>query len=238
MTLTGELLIGAATLPASAGTMMALNPATGELIEPEFAFGGRAEVDRAVRLADEGAAPPAATPWKSRICEHTEEGNTLMTTSYRTDAGSERAAAEAVRERLLGAWTLVSYTATGTDGRVIHPLGPTPHGLIVYTAEGYMSAQLSRRDRPATGSERLEDTPPEALARAAVTYIAYGGPFEVVDPTTVRHHVTTSLFPDWVGRPQVRRVTFDDALLKLGLVAPVHMWGADRTAELTWRKPD
>ncbi|MFG3059505.1 aldehyde dehydrogenase (NADP(+)) [Streptomyces sp. NPDC048231] len=53
MTLTGELLIGAAAVPASAGTMRALNPATGELIEPEFAFGGHAEVDRAVRLADE-----------------------------------------------------------------------------------------------------------------------------------------------------------------------------------------
>jgi NADP-dependent aldehyde dehydrogenase len=33
--------------------MKALNPATKELIEPEFAFGDAAEVDRAVRLADE-----------------------------------------------------------------------------------------------------------------------------------------------------------------------------------------
>ncbi|GAA3794554.1 aldehyde dehydrogenase family protein [Streptomyces chiangmaiensis] len=53
MTLTGELLIGAADVAATAGTMKALNPATGEVIEPEFAFGGAAEVDRAVRLADE-----------------------------------------------------------------------------------------------------------------------------------------------------------------------------------------
>ncbi|MCT9931472.1 aldehyde dehydrogenase (NADP(+)) [Planotetraspora sp. A-T 1434] len=53
MTLTGELLIGGTSVPATAGTMKALNPATGELIEPEFAFGGAAEVDRAVRLADE-----------------------------------------------------------------------------------------------------------------------------------------------------------------------------------------
>lgn len=51
--LTGELLIGAARVPAATGTMKALNPATGELIEPEFAFGGAAEVERALRLADE-----------------------------------------------------------------------------------------------------------------------------------------------------------------------------------------
>ncbi|MEU1600744.1 aldehyde dehydrogenase family protein, partial [Streptomyces sp. NPDC005708] len=53
MTLTGELLIGAAGVPATAGTMTALNPASGEPIEPEFALGGPAEVDRALRLAEE-----------------------------------------------------------------------------------------------------------------------------------------------------------------------------------------
>ncbi|MGV9350531.1 aldehyde dehydrogenase (NADP(+)) [Streptomyces spiralis] len=52
-TLTGDLLIGASQVPATAGTMKAFNPATGEFIEPDFAFGGAAEVDRAVRLADE-----------------------------------------------------------------------------------------------------------------------------------------------------------------------------------------
>ncbi|MFE1996269.1 aldehyde dehydrogenase (NADP(+)) [Streptomyces parvulus] len=53
MTLTGDLLIGGGRVPATAGTMKAFNPATGEFIEPEFAFGGPAEVDRALRLADE-----------------------------------------------------------------------------------------------------------------------------------------------------------------------------------------
>ncbi|MEU1591814.1 aldehyde dehydrogenase (NADP(+)) [Streptomyces sp. NPDC005708] len=53
MTLTGDLLIGAAQVPATAGTMKAFNPATGEYLEPEFTFGGVAEVDRALRLADE-----------------------------------------------------------------------------------------------------------------------------------------------------------------------------------------
>jgi NADP-dependent aldehyde dehydrogenase len=53
MRLTGEMLIGASSVPASEGTMKALDPATGELIGPEFALGGPAEVDRAARLADE-----------------------------------------------------------------------------------------------------------------------------------------------------------------------------------------
>ncbi|BCG03086.1 hypothetical protein PPGU19_076540 (plasmid) [Paraburkholderia sp. PGU19] len=53
MMLTGSLFIGAQEVPASAGSMKALNPATNAEIEPPFAFGGRAEVDRAARLADE-----------------------------------------------------------------------------------------------------------------------------------------------------------------------------------------
>jgi 2,5-dioxopentanoate dehydrogenase len=53
MTLTGDMLIGSSSVPASDGTMKALNPATGQQIEPDFALGGPAEVDRAARLADE-----------------------------------------------------------------------------------------------------------------------------------------------------------------------------------------
>ncbi|MFM0114979.1 aldehyde dehydrogenase (NADP(+)) [Paraburkholderia nemoris] len=53
MTLTGNLLIGAQEVTATAGTMKALNPATNAEIEPSFALGGVAEVDRAARLADD-----------------------------------------------------------------------------------------------------------------------------------------------------------------------------------------
>jgi NADP-dependent aldehyde dehydrogenase len=53
MKLTGNLIIGAHEVPATEGTMKALNPATNQLIEPDFAFGGVAEVDRAATLADE-----------------------------------------------------------------------------------------------------------------------------------------------------------------------------------------
>jgi NADP-dependent aldehyde dehydrogenase len=53
MTLTGKLMIGAHDVPGSEGTMKALNPATNQLIEPDFALGGAADVDRAATLADE-----------------------------------------------------------------------------------------------------------------------------------------------------------------------------------------
>jgi len=53
MKLTGSLFIGARDVAATEGTMKALHLATGQLIEPDFALGGVAEVDRAATLADE-----------------------------------------------------------------------------------------------------------------------------------------------------------------------------------------
>jgi NADP-dependent aldehyde dehydrogenase len=52
MKVTGHLIIGAADVGPSAGTMRALDPRTNTAIEPPFAFGAEAEVERAARLAD------------------------------------------------------------------------------------------------------------------------------------------------------------------------------------------
>jgi alpha-ketoglutaric semialdehyde dehydrogenase len=52
MQLNGNLLIGEREVCASHGTMKALNPATSQLIEPDFAFGGIDAVAEAAELAD------------------------------------------------------------------------------------------------------------------------------------------------------------------------------------------
>ncbi len=46
-------MIGADAVPATAGRMKALNPATNQLIEPEFSLGDASDVERAATLADE-----------------------------------------------------------------------------------------------------------------------------------------------------------------------------------------
>lgn len=66
MSLTGHLLIGAADVPATEGTMKALNPATNTPIEPEFAFGGAEQVDQAATLADAAFDSYSHTPLAER----------------------------------------------------------------------------------------------------------------------------------------------------------------------------
>ncbi|GGZ19325.1 hypothetical protein GCM10010300_74110 [Streptomyces olivaceoviridis] len=94
-------------------------------------------------------------------------------------------------------------TAREAGGEDLH--GESDGVGLTRAREGHMSAQLGRGDRPPLRSARLEEAEADELARAAAGYVSYGGAFEAVDPTTVEHHVTTSLFPNWIGCSQVGR---------------------------------
>jgi hypothetical protein len=66
-------------------------------------------------------------------------------------------------------------------------------------------------------------------------FIAYAGPFSVdVDDGTVTHHVDISLFPNWQGEDQVRRVTIVGE--RLSIVASDRTSADGRTfhSELVW----
>ena len=92
-----------------------------------------------------------------------------------------------IRERLVGGWRLVSYTETPFGGKASHPLGDNPLGTILYTPDGYMSAQLARQG-PYDGDQQ-----PDAYA------IAYSGSYAVNEQAgTVDHQLQVSVIPDWV----------------------------------------
>lgn len=52
-----------------------------------------------------------------------------------------------IAQRIVGAWELVEYSTTSDTGKVDYPLGPEARGLIIYSADGYMSAQIMRSGR-------------------------------------------------------------------------------------------
>ena len=53
------------------------------------------------------------------------------------------------REDLLGSWHLLSWTLTyPNSSRVELPFGKSPTGLLIYSADGWMSAAISRSERP------------------------------------------------------------------------------------------
>ena len=138
---------------------------------------------------------------------------------------------------VLGTWELVSYTAEENDGGpVTYPLGPDALGLIMYTGDGYMSAQIMRRDRPAFDRPETDGGTREQAAAAAAGYLAYSGPFTVDESTGVVHHeVTVSLLPNWLNGTQLRQSKLDGDHLTL-FATTAAPDGIETVSTLLWKR--
>ena len=143
-----------------------------------------------------------------------------------------------LREQLVGAWVLSSFVERDVEtGVEYHPFGKRPLGLILYTPDGYMSAQLQRPDRHAFADGVLLRATPEEYAAAGSSYIAYSGRFFVDEAKgTLSHEMAVSFFPNWLGQRQVRLVELDGEHLQLSTDGPQRFNGVLKTATLTWRR--
>ena len=127
---------------------------------------------------------------------------------------SGSAEAQAVRDRLIGSWELVTYEIIAADGT--RRPGAYDRGQITYDASGRMSAHLMNSANKADASPATD----ELRAAAYRRYLGYYGPF-VVDEAKgiVTHIVEGSSNPSWPGTRQVRyyELAKDNAQLTLML---------------------
>jgi hypothetical protein len=138
------------------------------------------------------------------------------------------------QEAIVGAWQLVSFHGRNAKGDLRPALGENAQGLLVYTAEGYMTAVLSEAGRtPFRSRDYRGGTREEALA-AVNSYISYSGRY-TLSGDTVTHHVEMSLYPNWIGDDQIRNVKFEGNLLILS-TPPFLLSGGEWTFELTWKR--
>ena len=110
---------------------------------------------------------------------------------------------------LVGTWRLVSFVVTSAERQSVRQYwDERATGLIVYTADGHVSAQLYDARRPKLGKEWDQVTPDAALA-SFVGLATYYGRY-TVDPetSTVTHIVEGAMSPDWVGAKLVRSYRF------------------------------
>jgi hypothetical protein len=144
------------------------------------------------------------------------------------------------RNQLVGAWKLVTYVERDVEtGAEDHPFGEHPLGLILYTPDGYMSAQLQRRDRAPFAEGDLLRATPEEYTAAGSSYIAYSGRFFVDEGRkSLCHEMAVSFFPNWFGQRQVRIARIDGDVLQLSTDGPQHFNGTLKTATLTWRRAE
>jgi len=145
---------------------------------------------------------------------------------------------ETLRDQLIGAWQLVRFAERNVEtGQENFPFGEYPLGFIIYTPDGYMSAQLQRPDRaPFADGDPLRATP-EEYAAAGSSYVAYSGRFFVDEAKkSLAHEMAVSFFPNWFGQRQVRIVKIDGDVLQLSTDGPQRSNGVLKTATLTWKR--
>jgi hypothetical protein len=146
--------------------------------------------------------------------------------------------AQGLREQLIGAWKLVSYEEKPVDGSPpFYPLSEKPMGIIMYTPDGYMSAQLMKPGRKPFASGDWFKGSPEDYGREATTYIAYSGEFHVDEEAQkLTHSMFVSLFPNWIGQTQPRVVKIEGDSLYLSTANPIESSGRTVNSYLHWKR--
>ena len=152
--------------------------------------------------------------------------------------------AQPLRERLIGAWRLESYVAFPTPSSLIkrptYPMTKNVTGLILYTPDGYMSAQMLI---PGQKSFKRGEGEEPQWAEAAKRCFSYAGPYYISNEGSGREEVLRHTFqvcnlPGWVGDIQVRTWEFeeDGQVLVLGSEEPTEIKGDRRIPVLKWRR--
>jgi len=139
---------------------------------------------------------------------------------------------------LIGSWHLsiwqVVTTIDGERQAAVYPFGRRPSGLLIYSADGWMSATVSRADRsifPAGQSPRkLDDV---TVAEAYLSYFHYAGRWRL-EGDQVIHSVILSHNPNMTGTEQVRRMTLKPG--RLSLAGEESFGDRQRLHQLDWRR--
>jgi len=143
-----------------------------------------------------------------------------------------------IKEQFIGTWKLVSLEFQRSDGQLTYPMGRDAVGIVMYDANGHMSVQIMRPDRPAFASgDQLDGTPME-IKSAFEGFVTYYGIYEVnQEEGTVTHHLEGSLFPNWVGSAQRRFFEFSGNRLTLS-TPPILFGGQQVTGVLIWERAE
>ncbi|MEJ2593606.1 MAG: lipocalin-like domain-containing protein [bacterium] len=137
---------------------------------------------------------------------------------------------------LVGSWDLVSFEIHRKNGKTHLPFGKNARGLLIFTASGRVTANLSQNGRMEIKSGDMMDATHEEMATSFRGYISYFGTYEYfANSQTVMHHVTGSLFPNWIGDTLKRNVKLDGNRLEL-ITEPTLYGSEEITAVVVWEK--
>jgi hypothetical protein len=114
-------------------------------------------------------------------------------------------AASAQTPNIVGTWVLAAADKLLPDGTRVQDYGPSPHGLCIFTSDGYYSLQIYRAERLKFSSgEKFSGTPEEYKDVSLGMSVSFGR--YNFDPVkgTITFHVDRSSVPNGDDTTQVR----------------------------------
>ena len=141
---------------------------------------------------------------------------------------------KAMEEQFVGTWQMAAFDVSFSDRETLYPYGQEPQGMLMYDRLGNMAVQIMRPGiAPFAIYDRWMGTPEEVLA-AFNGYLAYYGSYTVnVEEKSVSHHMSGSVFPNYIGDTSVRSFEFLGNTLVLS-TPPMPFGGAAGSGTLTW----
>ena len=143
-----------------------------------------------------------------------------------------------LKNELLGTWKLLSYIEMPTSGTdSLFPFGNAPTGILIYSPDGYMSVQIAKEKRLhyERGDKLLAED--AELADAAKSYVAFFGNYKVDNMNAVlSYFIKGSLFPNWKGQLQQRKIDFDGDVLYMNSMEPILSNGQMVNSYMTWQR--
>jgi len=112
-----------------------------------------------------------------------------------------------LKEKLIGGWSLLEWSAIINDVDKVYPMGKNIKGMIIYTRDGFMSANILSK-------ERL-DSIPQGVTLASMfegkgAYLSYAGEYSVDEKESFAiHYVKVSSCPEWLNTEQKRNFKID-----------------------------
>ncbi|QNI36128.1 lipocalin-like domain-containing protein [Edaphobacter albus] len=107
-------------------------------------------------------------------------------------------AAPAQVSSVVGTWVLTAADKQLPDGSRVHDYGDHPHGLVIFTNDGYYSVQIYRSERLKFSSgNKLKGTPEEYKDASLGASVHFGRYTVDPDKHTITFRTDRSAFPNW-----------------------------------------
>lgn len=106
---------------------------------------------------------------------------------------------------IVGTWVLTGADKILPDGTRVSDFGASPHGLVIFTADGHYAVEIYRADRLTFSSgDKLKGTAEEYKDASLGMSVHFGR--YAVDPAkgTISFQIDRASFPNWDDTTQVR----------------------------------